>query len=215
MSAKTPKSIPALVKLLAAAVVGLLVGLFTASLGSAASAPLVGYDAAVLVYLAWVWSTVQGHDAKLTAARATAEDPTAAAGDFIVLSAGVVSLAAVATVEVAAGSTSGTARDLQIVLALASVILSWVMIHTAYMLKYAKLYYQDHSSGVEFNSDKAPDYIDFAYLAFTIGMTFQVSDTNLTTRAIRRTALRHALLSYLFGSVILATTINLIAGLGK
>jgi uncharacterized membrane protein len=63
--------------------------------------------------------------------------------------------------------------------------------------------------------DDPPRYADFAYLAFTIGMTFQVSDTDLKTTEIRATALRHALLSYLFGSVILAATINLIAGLAR
>jgi uncharacterized membrane protein len=69
--------------------------------------------------------------------------------------------------------------------------------------------------GVDFNAEGAPCYIDFAYLALTIGMTFQVSDTNLKTTNIRRTALRHALLSYAFGTLIIATTINLIAGLTK
>ena len=68
---------------------------------------------------------------------------------------------------------------------------------------------------MDFNQDDPPRYTDFAYLAFTIGMTFQVSDTNLKTSEIRATALRHALLSYLFGSVILAATINLVAGLAN
>jgi uncharacterized membrane protein len=68
---------------------------------------------------------------------------------------------------------------------------------------------------VDFNQDDPPRYTDFAYMAFTIGMTFQVSDTQLTTAEVRATALRHALLSSLFGSVILAATINLLAGLAK
>jgi uncharacterized membrane protein len=59
----------------------------------------------------------------------------------------------------------------------------------------------------------APDYRDFAYTAFTVGMTFQVSDTDITSQEMRRAVLRHALLSFLFGAVILATTINVIAGL--
>jgi uncharacterized membrane protein len=67
---------------------------------------------------------------------------------------------------------------------------------------------------VDFNQKNDPDYGDFAYLAFTLGMTYQVSDTSITSREIRRTALRHALLSYLFGAVILATVINLVAGFG-
>jgi uncharacterized membrane protein len=68
-------------------------------------------------------------------------------------------------------------------------------------------------TGIDFNQHDDPDYHDFAYLAFTIGMTYQVSDTDLTTRAVRRTALRHALLSYVFGTAIIAVTINVVAGL--
>ena len=75
------------------------------------------------------------------------------------------------------------------------------------------LYYADDLGGVDFNQDEPPRYTDFAYLAFTLGMTFQVSDTDLKNHLVRVTALRHALLSYLFGAVILATTINLVAGL--
>ena len=71
-----------------------------------------------------------------------------------------------------------------------------------------------HHGGVDFNQSASPRYLDFAYLAFTIGMTFQVSDTDLQTSAIRATALRHALLSFLFGAIIVATTVNLVAGLG-
>jgi uncharacterized membrane protein len=82
-------------------------------------------------------------------------------------------------------------------------------------VSYAKLYYQGEGGGVDFNEEEPPCYSDFAYLVLTIGVTFQVSDTNLKTKEIRRTALRHALLSYVFGALIIATTINLIAGLTK
>ncbi len=78
-----------------------------------------------------------------------------------------------------------------------------------------RLYYSGPDGGIDFNEDDKPCYADFAYLAFTIGMTYQVSDTDLTTKEIRHTALRHALLSYLFGTVIIAATINLAAGLVK
>jgi len=84
-----------------------------------------------------------------------------------------------------------------------------------FTLRYALLYYRGRDGGVDFNQDDPPRYTDFAYLAFTVGMTFQVSDTDLKTHTIRATALRHALLSYLFGSVILATTINLVAGISS
>jgi len=81
-----------------------------------------------------------------------------------------------------------------------------------FTLRYAYLYYRDRE-GVDFNEDKRPHYRDFAYLAFTVGMTFQVSDTDLKTDAVRSTALRHALLSYVLGAIVLATTINLVSGL--
>jgi uncharacterized membrane protein len=85
-------------------------------------------------------------------------------------------------------------------------------VHAVFTLRYAHLYYSE-GGGIDFNDDADPDYHDFAYLALTIGMTFQVSDTNLTTKAIRRTATRHALVSYLFGAIIIAMVINVVAGL--
>jgi uncharacterized membrane protein len=94
-------------------------------------------------------------------------------------------------------------------------VLAWSVVHTVYSLRYGKLYYADRPGGIDFNAEDAPCYIDFADLALTIGMTFQVSDSNLKTTNIRRTALRHALLSHTFGTLIIATTINLVAGLTK
>jgi uncharacterized membrane protein len=82
------------------------------------------------------------------------------------------------------------------------------------MLRYALLYYSDEPGGIDFGPAEPPSYRDFAYLALTLGMTFQVSDTALGTTVMRATALRHALLSYLFGAIILAVAINLVAGLG-
>jgi uncharacterized membrane protein len=86
-------------------------------------------------------------------------------------------------------------------------------VQTVFTSRYARLYYSHPAGGIDFNQEAPPRYSDFAYLAFTVGMTFQVSDTDLQTSAVRATALRHALLSYLLGAVILATTINLISGL--
>jgi len=77
------------------------------------------------------------------------------------------------------------------------------------------LYYSDNTGGINFNQEARPSYPDFAYLAFTIGMTFQVSDTALQIPRVRATALRHSLLAYLFGAIILASTINLVAGLAS
>ena len=103
---------------------------------------------------------------------------------------------------------------MQAALAVGSVVMSWLVVHTTYMLRYAVIYHAA-GAGVDFNQDAPPRYTDFAYLAFTIGMTFQVSDTPLTSSAMRQNALRHALLSYLYGTFIIAATINLIAGLNR
>jgi uncharacterized membrane protein len=81
-------------------------------------------------------------------------------------------------------------------------------------LNYARQYYGGLVGGIDFGSER-PAYADFAYLAFTVGMTFQVSDTVLQSPALRRSVLKHALLSYVFGVAIIAATINLLAGLGN
>lgn len=116
---------------------------------------------------------------------------------------------------VEAHSKHGGEKGLLATLAVVSVALSWALVHTLFTLRYASLYYFDEDGGVNFNQSTPPRYADFAYLAFTLGMTFQVSDTNLETAGFRATALRHALLSYMFGTVILATMINLVAGLSS
>jgi uncharacterized membrane protein len=110
-----------------------------------------------------------------------------------------------------ASSASGGEKAGLIVLAVASVLFSWASIHTVYTLRYARLFYGNDAEGVDFNEDDPPAYLDFAYVALTVGMTFQVSDTNLQTKAMRRTALRHALISWLFGAVLIGLTINALA----
>ena len=92
---------------------------------------------------------------------------------------------------------------------------SWAVIHTVFALRYARIYYTGPDGGANFHQEEPPCYSDFAYLAFTIGMTYQVSDTELNTKGFRRNVLRHSLLSYLFGTVIVALTINLVAGLSR
>jgi uncharacterized membrane protein len=91
--------------------------------------------------------------------------------------------------------------------------MAWVSVHTVYLLRYARLYYSSPEGGIDFHDDAAPGYLDFAYLALTVGMTFQVSDTTLTDKRLRRAALHHALLSYLFGTVVVAITVNSVAAL--
>jgi uncharacterized membrane protein len=196
-----------------AAVVGACAGLAVSVPATWQLGTLAGWDAAAVVYLVWTWTTIWRRDATATARLAVREDPGRATADAVVLVASVASLLAVALV-ITAGSTRNLgARDARAGLAVASVVLSWTVVHTVYTSRYARLYYTGPNGGINFNQQTPPRYSDFAYLAFTIGMTFQVSDTDLQTAEIRATALRQALLSYLLGAVILATTINLVSGL--
>ena len=197
---------------LAAGVAG---GTAAAVAGTGRAAPLIGWDILALAFGVWVWSTVWRLDAETTAGHALREDPGSALADAVLLAAAIASLIAVGIVLAGVGHATGTAQYLQAGLALISVALSWTLIHTVFTLKYARLYYSGHTGGIDFNETAAPDYRDFAYLSFTIGMTFQVSDTNIQTKQIRRTALRHAWLAFPMGVVIIATTINLVAGLVK
>jgi uncharacterized membrane protein len=190
-------------------------GTAAAFAGAGRATPLIGWDTVALVFGVWVWSTVWRLDAETTARYARREDPSSQLADAVLLAAAIASLIAVALVLVGAGKSGGLAKDLQAALALISVFVSWALIHTVFTLKYARLYYAGHSGGINFNQTADPDYGDFAYMAFTIGMTFQVSDTDIGSRQIRRTALRHAWLAFPLGVVIIATTINAVAGLAK
>ena len=102
---------------------------------------------------------------------------------MIVLTAGVALLAAVGLVLLRAGQSHGGTKAYLITIGIVSVGLSWATVHTVFMLRYTRSHYQSPDGAVDFNEKDPPAYLDFAYLAFTIGMTFQVSDTNLTTKA--------------------------------
>jgi uncharacterized membrane protein len=195
--------------LLGGAVAGAVASLFTPISASI----LLGWDAAVLIYLAWTWGAVQGLDPGVTAQLAKREDPSTPVADLVVIGAGTAMLAAVGFALAKAGEATGGMKAYLVTLGLVSVVLSWAVVHTVYALKYARAYYSEPAGGIEFNEDEPPNYIDFGYYAFTVGMTFQVADTNITSRAIRRVTLHHALLSYLFGAVLLGLVINVVATL--
>jgi uncharacterized membrane protein len=184
------------------------------ALGAWRYAALIGWDVAALTFLAGTWASILPLSGEETVQRSQREDPSRAASDILLIAASLASLVAVGFVLVDAGSRHGGAKGLLGGLAALSVVLSWLLVHTLYTLIYARQYHSG-DGGVDFNQDELPRYSDFAYLAFTIGMTFQVSDTNLKNSTLRATALRHALLSYLFGAVILATTVNLIVSLAS
>jgi uncharacterized membrane protein len=96
---------------------------------------------------------------------------------------------------------------------LAGVFLNWAVLHMMYAARYAHHYYLEPVGGIDFNNHEPPAYRDFFYFSYNLGMTYQVSDTSVSSAAIRSVVLRHCLLSYVFGTVILAATINLVAGI--
>ena len=178
-----------------------------------AAALLTGWDIAAVIYLVMVWAAVYRMNAEVTARMAGPEDPSNPVAELVVVAASIAALVAVGFALVRAGHATGTTKASLIGLGAVSVVVSWLVVHTVYMLRYARTYYGEPTGGIGFNEQDPPAYLDFAYFSFTIGMTFQVSDTNITRKDIRHLALHHALLSYLFGAVILATAINIFASL--
>jgi uncharacterized membrane protein len=166
------------------------------------------------VYVAWTQFILRDMDAEQTCRWVTREDPTRWVADVVVLSASIASLVGVGYV-VAAGSHSGADAIEAAIVGILTVGASWFAVHTLFTVHYARLYYSDDPGGINFHDPEPPRFRDFAYLAYTVGMTYQVSDTEIGLTSIRATVLRHALLSYLLGAVVLAVTINLIAGLGS
>lgn len=141
---------------------------------------------------------------------------------FFVLAAALFSLFVVVFLLKITQQLTGTALTLHILLSVAAVICSWALVHTLFVFRYAHLYYQEakkgksdssYVEGLEFPEEHEPDYLDFAYFSFVIGMTFQVSDVEISSRRIRRLALIHSLVSFAFNTVIVALSINVISGL--
>jgi uncharacterized membrane protein len=205
---------PATVRVAVSFAIGAAVAAVVVLAGQGQLAPVIGWDAGAALYLVWIWFTIWPLDSDSTADRARRDDPSKVVADGVLVSASVTSLAAVGLLLIEAADKHGAAKDLYAALGIVSVVIAWAVVHTVFTLRYTSLYYSRDHGGIQFNQDEPPRYSDFAYVAFTIGATFQVSDTDIETNAIRTTVLRHSLLSYLFGAVIVAATINLVAGLG-
>jgi uncharacterized membrane protein len=125
----------------------------------------------------------------------------------------VAALGSLVVIVLLLGLGHSTTRNAAAAIGLVGVFLAWAMLHLMYAARYAHLYYGEPTGGIDFNNKEQPSYRDFLYFSYNIGMTYQVSDTAVSSTAIRAVILRHCLLSYVFGTVILATTINLVVGL--
>src|SRR5262245_11045809 len=174
---------------------------------------LAAWDAAAVTYLALVWRAIAPQDATTTARLAQNEEGSPRASEGVLLGAASASLIAVAFTLDEAGRAEPGARVALTVFAVGSVALAWACFHTLYTLRYARLFFTPPQGGLGSAGADPPQYVDFAYVAFTIGMCFQVSDTDLSKKPLRRAALHHALLSYLFGAVILAIAVSTVASL--
>jgi uncharacterized membrane protein len=193
---------------------GAAVGIVVAVVAPWPFAMICAWDTVAVIFLVRVWPTILRLDDQETRKLATREDPSRSSADLLLISAAVTSLAGSAlNLALKVDVASERMAVLLTVGAVLTVAVSWGVVHTVFTLRYAHLYFEDPVGGIDFSSDTDPDYRDFAYVAFTVGMTFQVSDTDIAKRRIRRAVLAHALLSYLFGAVILAVVINVLGGL--
>jgi uncharacterized membrane protein len=206
----------ALARTVVALVVGVGAGLALSLRYSSAIAFIGGWDAGGLTLLALAWFIIGTCDAAATRERAAAEDPGRTAVTVLVILASLAGLLAVTVLVRRPGANAPKEEAELIALSLATVAVSWTLTHSAFTLRYAHLYYREDDEGVggaAFPGRAPPSYLDFAYLAFTVGMTFQVSDTAVSSPRIRHTVLLHAILSFLYTTTILAFVLNLVAGI--
>ena len=179
---------------------------------------LAGWNTTAVGFLAQVWASIVVVPPEAMPAASTAEDPSRRLSNIAIVTAAAASFVGVIFGLHRANQAHGALRGWLITAVLSGVICSWAVLHTVFTLRYAHLYYTPPVGGIgfggiDFGGDEVPDFLDFAYLSFTLGMTFQVSDNIITTRAMRRVVLAHCLLSFVFVSAVLATTVNVVAGL--
>jgi len=165
--------------------------------------------------LSLAWWTIVRCTAAATRHRAAGEDPGRTTVNVLVLLTSGLSLLATAALVHRAKAIAGTEGNVLVTFSLVNVALCWALTQTAFTLRYAHLYYREDAEGiggVDFPGRSAPSYLDFAYLAFTVGMCFQVSDVTVSSPQIRHTVLLHAVLSFVYNTAILAFVLNLVFG---
>ncbi len=197
-----------------AAVVGVAAALvFPVPAGESSVADaLIGFAVFGVLFCLPLLRTIMRAGSERTAGYLTGADPTRSITDVVAVVASLASLGGVAFMLLGGGS--GT-KVFEAVVTIGAVVAGWLLIHTIYTIRYARHWYNAERGCVDFNTSAAPRFSDFAYLSFTLGMTYQVSDTDLKTPDVRTIVLHHTQLSYVFGTVIVAATINLVVGLAK
>lgn len=196
-------------RLLLALALAVLTGIAVAT-AEVAVGVLCGIAAFAAVFVISGLAVLWPMDSDQTRAYSRREDLPPRTEELVVVTATLASLVGITMVVL---TSKSQARDLIAAIGLGGVFMQWGMLHLMYAARYAHLYYGAAAGGIDFNSDQAPAYRDFAYFSYNLGMTFQVSDTSVSSSLIRSVVLRHCLLAYVFSTVILAATINLVAGL--
>jgi uncharacterized membrane protein len=186
-----------------------VIGAVVGALADALIGTLVGIAGAATLFVVAGWLALWPMDAQSTRNHAGREDFRPALEEVVVVAVALSGLLGVVLLLVLGNTGDSQAAAAA---ALAGAFMSWAELHLMYTTRYAYLYYAPPPGGIDFNSDDPPAYRDFFYFSYNLGMTYQVSDTDVSSTTIRAVALRHCLLSYAFGTAILATTINLVVG---
>lgn len=180
---------------------------------------IFGWDVFCLFLLVLTWITFYATPPKGIRKEAKLQDPKSVIIFFVVLIASAVSLLGV--IMLITGRSSEH-QAFQLTVTIACMFLSWALVHTIFTTRYAHLYYADHetedgqcAAGLDFPKEDRPDFVDFAYFSFTLGMTFQVSDIDISARKMRRLALWHCLISFGYNATIIALTVNIIGSLSQ
>lgn len=181
--------------------------------------PVAAYDAAAILVLIYDWAYALRNNASHTERRAAQADPGRNLVMFVVLASVAAGLASAIIILGKGPAVPASDRGLALTFGVLAVVLGWFLIHSTFIFRYAHLYYFDSDSdgtaqrGLQFPGTTEPDDYDFAYFSFVIGMTFQVSDVQITDPGVRSLALFHALLSFGYNTAILALGVNLTSSL--
>lgn len=204
---------PSLKRLVGMTALGTLAGVATAFVAPWQLATLTGWIVAACAFLLVIWRVIVTADGERTRQLSTREDDSRPVASLLIVVACTASLVGAALALHKAARVDGHESVLLTVATVLVVVVSWLVVNTEYTLRYAHEYFKPPVGGIDFPGADVPDYRDFAYLAFTIGMTYQVSDTSLLTPRFRRVLLTHAAAAYVFGVVIVAAVINIVAGI--
>jgi len=199
-----------IIRLIGSVILGTLVGAAVGALTDDAFGVLTGIAATGAIFVVAGWILLWPMDADETRHNARREAFRPVVEELVVVGAALGALVSVVVLLIRGHDNSDPAAA---AIALAGVFMAWAGLHLMYAARYAYLFYERPGKGIDFNSDDQPAFRDFFYFSYNLGMTYQVSDTSVSSPIIRAVALRHCLLSYVFGTVVLATTINLVAGM--